>query len=216
MGIPAKQIGWGTESNLLWQIAKQLEQTACQLCTLNENVQTITGTSGTSGTAGTSGSSGTSGYVAYYGAFQDNTTQTTAGNENIPMKFDTTDISSCVSVTNDLSGKPTQLTIANTGVYDIQFSAQIQKTQGGQAQKIYIWLAKNGTSIPESNTALTLANNNQLVVAAWNFFVSATAGDKFQIMWRATDDHIELVYDDPIPGVIPVIPSVIVTVNKVS
>lgn len=25
MGIPSKQIGWGTESNLLWQIAKQIE-----------------------------------------------------------------------------------------------------------------------------------------------------------------------------------------------
>ena len=26
MGIPSRQIGWGTEENLLWQISKQLEQ----------------------------------------------------------------------------------------------------------------------------------------------------------------------------------------------
>jgi hypothetical protein len=26
MGIPNKQIGWGNESNLLWQISKQLER----------------------------------------------------------------------------------------------------------------------------------------------------------------------------------------------
>jgi hypothetical protein len=26
MGIPSKQIGWSTKSNLLWQISKQLEQ----------------------------------------------------------------------------------------------------------------------------------------------------------------------------------------------
>jgi hypothetical protein len=25
MAIPSKQIGWGTEENLLWQISKQLE-----------------------------------------------------------------------------------------------------------------------------------------------------------------------------------------------
>jgi len=25
MGIPSKQIGWGTQENLLWQISKQLE-----------------------------------------------------------------------------------------------------------------------------------------------------------------------------------------------
>jgi len=26
MSIPSKQIGWSNESNLLWQISKQLEQ----------------------------------------------------------------------------------------------------------------------------------------------------------------------------------------------
>ena len=61
MPIPSRQIGWSTQDNLLWQIAKQMEQAECQLCTLNDNIQTITGTSGTSGTSGTTGLSGTSG-----------------------------------------------------------------------------------------------------------------------------------------------------------
>jgi len=54
MPIPSRQIGWSTQDNLLWQIAKQMEQAECQLCTLNDNIQTITGTSGTSGSSGTS------------------------------------------------------------------------------------------------------------------------------------------------------------------
>lgn len=58
MPIPSRQIGWSTQDNLLWQIAKQMEQTGCQLCTLNDNIQTITGTAGTSGTSGTSGYTG--------------------------------------------------------------------------------------------------------------------------------------------------------------
>lgn len=57
MPIPSRQIGWGTQENLLWQIAKQLEGTSCQLCTLNDNISTITGTSGTSGSSGSSGTS---------------------------------------------------------------------------------------------------------------------------------------------------------------
>ncbi len=61
MPIPSRQIGWSTQDNLLWQIAKQMEQTECQLCTLNDNIQTITGTAGTSGTSGVNGSSGSSG-----------------------------------------------------------------------------------------------------------------------------------------------------------
>ncbi len=60
MPIPSRQIGWSTQDNLLWQIAKQMEQAECQLCTLNDNIQTITGTSGTSGSSGVSGTSGTS------------------------------------------------------------------------------------------------------------------------------------------------------------
>lgn len=38
MPIPSKQIGWSTQDNLLWQIAKQMEQTTCQLCEVNNNI----------------------------------------------------------------------------------------------------------------------------------------------------------------------------------
>ena len=69
MPIPSKQIGWSTQDNLLWQIAKQMEQTGCQLCDLNNNIQTITGTSGTSGTAGSSGTSATLPVSVNYGLF---------------------------------------------------------------------------------------------------------------------------------------------------
>ena len=58
MAIPSRQIGKSTQDNLLWQIAKQLEGTSCQLCTLNDNIQTITGTAGTSGTSGINGQAG--------------------------------------------------------------------------------------------------------------------------------------------------------------
>lgn len=61
MPIPSRQIGWSTQDNLLWQIAKQMEQTGCQLCELNTNIQNIPGGSGTSGISGTSGVSGSSG-----------------------------------------------------------------------------------------------------------------------------------------------------------
>lgn len=29
MAIPSKQIGWSTQSNLLWEISKQLERLTC-------------------------------------------------------------------------------------------------------------------------------------------------------------------------------------------
>jgi len=48
MGIPNKQVGWSQESNLLWQMSRQLEKLNCTMCG-------ITGTSGTSGTSGYDG-----------------------------------------------------------------------------------------------------------------------------------------------------------------
>lgn len=179
---------------MLWQIAKQLDKITCQICNFV----------------------GVSGGAKYYGAFQDNRTQTTFGNESIPMQLNTTNLSYGVTVQNDWLGNPTLITIENAGVYNIQFSAQLRKTQGGQAQEIYIWFRKNGINIPESATQLTLANNGYLLVAAWNFFAQANANDQFEIRWRSTDNHIELVSSDPVPGIVPVIPSVIVTVNQVS
>lgn len=51
MSVPNKQIGWSQESNLLWQVAKQLEGISCQVC----NIGAVYGTSGTSGTSGYDG-----------------------------------------------------------------------------------------------------------------------------------------------------------------
>jgi hypothetical protein len=62
MPIPSRQIGWSTESNLLWEVAKQLEKASCQLCN-------IVGPAGTSGTSGSSGTSPTVPGSINYGLF---------------------------------------------------------------------------------------------------------------------------------------------------
>lgn len=47
MAIPSRQIGWGTEENLLWEIAKQLEQ----LTKVTYNIGKTTTTTSTTTTA---------------------------------------------------------------------------------------------------------------------------------------------------------------------
>ena len=53
MAIPSRQIGWGTEENLLWEISKQMESLIC--------TAGCSGSGGGTGTSGTSGASGLSG-----------------------------------------------------------------------------------------------------------------------------------------------------------
>ena len=64
MAIPSRQIGWGTEENLLWQISKQLEY----LSGITYNSGGGTGTSGSSGTSGASGTSGSAGTAGLSGS----------------------------------------------------------------------------------------------------------------------------------------------------
>ena len=126
------------------------------------------------------------------------------------MTLSNTDISNGVVLQNGTQIKVT----GGAGVYNLQFSAQIRKTQGGSSEQINIWFRKNNQDIPNSNTALTLANNNVLIVASWNFFAQMSVNDYLEVMWYSTDTHIQLVASSSTANY-PAIPSVIVTMNKV-
>jgi len=154
-----------------------------------------------------------SGVTPYYGSFYDTTTQTNPsgnGYYNI-MRLNSTAESRGVSV---VSGGLLQ--VANSGVYNVQFSAQLDKTDAG-TDDAEIWIAKNGQNIPWSTTQLTLEKNNARVVAAWNWVLTMDTKEYAEIRWHALDTSIRLyatgVATSPDrPGV----PSVIVTVNRVA
>lgn len=157
----------------------------------------------------------TSPAAAAYGSFYDMNTQTTLGSTEEYMEFGSSAGSSDVTIVNNGLGNPTQITVNQTGVYNIQFSAQLYKT-GGTAADVNIYLKKNGVNLGASNTIVTLANNNHYVVAAWNFFVQLNAGQYAEIVWYTTNANVTL---QAVPVAVPpvdTIPSVILTVNKVS
>lgn len=112
-----------------------------------------------------------------------------------------------------------QITVANTGVYNLQFSAQMDKTDSG-TDNVDIWLMVNGQNLPDSNTSLTMTNNNTKLVAAWNFVLPLNAGDYMQLAWFSADAAMRIfaqAAQPAVPGVspaLPAIPSLIVTVNS--
>lgn len=151
-----------------------------------------------------------------YGSFYDTTTQTAVSGAIATMKYNTTVLSQGVSIVNDGLGNPTEVTFTDAGVYNIQFSAQLQRTSGGSDASISIWLRLNGSDVTDSNTHLTLKANTNYVVAAWNFFQQVSAGDNVQLMW-SHNDAIQLLYE--VAGTSPVhpaTPSIILTVNRIA
>ena len=154
--------------------------------------------------------------TGYYGAFQDNTTQTAAlANTAYAVKLNTTDLTNGVSIVNDGSGNPTQITLANTGIYNIQFSLQLEKTSGSGNFTVDVWVRKNGVDIPNTTgkVVLTGSANASPVVAAWNYVLDLAANDYVQLMWSTSNNNsiiLAAVATPPHPG----IPSAILTVTQ--
>jgi hypothetical protein len=139
------------------------------------------------------------------GAFQSNVNQSGSANVSQSMNFETTDISQGVSIVSN-----SRITLANSGTYNIQFSAQILADTG--ADDVYIWLKKNGTNVSASAGHVVLANNEELI-ASWNYVVDASASDYFEIVWQSTNGDAILLTETA-TGNIPSIPSIILTVTQ--
>ena len=143
-----------------------------------------------------------------YGSFYDTTTQTAAAiNTAYAMTFNTVDLSSGVT-----QGTPTSRIYVDTpNVYNVQFSAQLDKTSGGVGL-VWIWLRKNGVDVPDSTGKIRIQGNDAEVIAAWNYLVRLNAGDYIEIMWEVDDTSVQLMYEAG-TAVHPAIPSVILTVS---
>jgi hypothetical protein len=148
-----------------------------------------------------------------YGSFYSTQTQTNVAGTARSMSLNTTDITNGVSISGSTNPFNTYIKTQNAGVYDIQFSAQVDKTDSGN-DEIWIWIRKNGIDLTDTATSLILQGNSAHDVAAWNFFVNAAAGDYFQLMWYSPDANVRLHAESAF-GVVPGIPSLIVTANRV-
>jgi hypothetical protein len=104
--------------------------------------------------------------------------------------------------------------VNQTGIYNFQFSAQLDKT-GGSASAVYIWPRVNGVNLPDSATKIVIDGPNNEIVAAWNFVLVMEASDYFELAWESADTNVVIPYVAA-TGNIPAIPSIILTVSWVS
>jgi hypothetical protein len=143
-----------------------------------------------------------------YGSFYDTTTQTAAViNTAYGITFNTTDLSYGVTV-----GSPTsRIYIDRPNVYNVQFSAQVDKTTGGVGL-VWIWLRKNGVNVPDSSGQIRIQGNNAELVVGWNYIIELNSGDYIELMWEVDDTSVILLAD-PASAVHPSVPSIILTVT---
>jgi len=132
-----------------------------------------------------------------YGAFSSDQSQTTTANTATLMTLNTTDFSNGVSITSS------KITVANAGIYNLQFSAQLQSTDVAP-QDIYIWLRQgndggSSADITGSTGKVGLPARKTPTdpfhdIKGWNYFLSMNANDYVQIYWSTTSANVSIQY----------------------
>jgi len=120
-------------------------------------------------------------YLAFpYGAFSSDQDQTATANTATLMTFNTTDFSNEVRIANS------EITVANAGIYNLQFSAQFRNTDTA-FQDVYIWLKQNGADITGSTGFVSIPNRHAgtdgHAIVGWNYFLTMNANDHVEIYW---------------------------------
>lgn len=129
-------------------------------------------------------STDTSGLRVPYGAFSSDQDQTTTANTATLMTLNTTDFANGVSIASS------KITVAAAGIYNLQFSAQLQNLDNAP-QDVFIWLKQNGTDIVGSTGVVGLPARKSAGVPfhdikGWNYFLSMNANDYVEIYWSTT------------------------------
>ena len=148
-----------------------------------------------------------------YGQFSSTQTQSGSADTAYSMTFDTTDFSQGVSL---VSGS--RITIANTGLYNIQFSSQLHTT-ANQAVDFSIWFAMTGSNIANSNTDYTVEkiSGGGYAVAALNFLTQIQSGSYVELKYSKTtlQGQLQAKGTQSTPSR-PATPSAIVTITQIA
>lgn len=139
------------------------------------------------------GAGGGGGAVGYYAQYQDDISQPLgAVNVGQPVRFRTMDFSNGVTVNAD-----TEITIANTGIYNLQFSFQFQNVDS-QEHDVTVWLRKNGSDVAGSAGFVAVVSSHGGIpghcIPSWNYLLDAVGGDFYELMWSATSLDVTMEY----------------------
>lgn len=147
----------------------------------------------------------------YYGSFSDTTNQPVSGaNTATVWRLNTTELSNGISISGG-----SRIQVANKGIYEIGYSAQIEKTQGTSAN-VTIWARVNGNDVDRSSSTLGLVSNSVLQLPFVSYILDLNANDYVEFYFSSDNQDVQLT---TLSGLVsptrPVSPSLIVVAKQV-
>ena len=152
-----------------------------------------------------------------FGGWEDTTTQSGSTVAGVPFTYNQGDYTNNGVTLVDNS----KLTVAVGGVYNLQWSAQLQNLDVAP-QDVSVWIRINGVDVVGSTGVIGLSARKNPAdpfhgVFGWNFFLTLAANDYVQLYWYKTSANITCpAYPAQTSPVIPSTASVVVTLQQVA
>lgn len=167
-----------------------------------------------------------------YGSFVSTSTQTISSTtSNYIIGINTVETAYGVNLVNPattpvaLTGATSKTVPDNTsgitfnypGVYNVQISAQIDSSIGGNSSMtVDIWMLQNGSPVSDSVGQIMVSAKSQRTVSSWNYVLPISAGDILQWAWNinsATTTSLLYVTEQTVTPYQPTTPSFTVSAN---
>ncbi len=147
------------------------------------------------------------------GSFYSNQTQNISTQSTSVWTLNASTIQRYTAITNS-----SRITVYQSGVYEVYYSAQLSRNQGGTNTYVYIWLRKNGADVPDTNGRISINSNNSDSLPIVPYIIELAAGDYIEFVARTNegnDDHINILASTIGGGYGPAIPSLIVGIKRI-
>ena len=127
-----------------------------------------------------------------FGQFSSNTDQVAAAIDvAYALTYDQSDFIDGVTLSSG-----SRLTVPTEGIYNFTYSIQF-KSDSNNIEDIDIWLRKNGTDVPNTNSRFSIptrksVGNPSHLIATTPIMVQLAANDYVQIMWHVTNTAVSI------------------------
>lgn len=152
-----------------------------------------------------------------YGAFSNTAQQSFASANTVySVVLNTTDSAYAMSLASN------QITVGHTGTYNLAYSLQLANYSASTIGDVWIWLAVNGTDVPNTASIAAVPSTHGGVegytLMAANFYVDLVKDDyvELKVATDLTDVEIDYYAAQSSPFVRPAIPSSVVTLNMIA
>jgi hypothetical protein len=125
-------------------------------------------------------------------------------------------VSQNITSTTFTASMASKILVGSTGIYNIQFSSQMDKADAGVDYATF-WLRRNGIDITNSAGVLSLQGNSPAyMMAAWNYVIELFAGNIIELYWASSDNQMQ-IFSEPAqtsPFTHPGVQSTILTITQ--